>query len=137
MASPENVALVVTSNIRHLVAESRQEMDDALHPNERRDDALALADRFGLSLFFDEPSFEDYCHLVLSKAVASGLLKTMPKDWLHRWSAWQVESREAVREPPSQDLKILLKAQRFSRDRASRSGRTAQQFVDLLARQIL
>lgn len=137
MAIPDNVALVVTTNIRHLVSESRQTVSDALHPQEARDDALALYDRFGLTLFFDEPDCQEYFRLVLSKALSAGLIPSVPENWPALWSEWQASTREVPGEPDTPLLKILSLSLRFSRDRGSRSGRTAQQFVDLIRRQML
>lgn len=137
MPIPDDVALVVTSNIRHLVSESRQIVSDALHPGETRDDALALYDRFGLALFFDEPDRDDYFRLVLAKAVSAGLLSHVPENWLERWTDWQIATQDVPAEPEIPLLRILSRALRFSRDRGSRSGRTAQQFVDLLRRPML
>ncbi len=137
MASPDNVGLVVTSNIRHLVSESRLHASDSIHPEESRDDALALHDRFGLTLFFDEPDLNGYFHLVLNKALSAGLISHIPEDWPSRWDAWQEKSREALLEPETPEIRILMHALRFSRERASRSGRTSQQFVDLLRRNML
>lgn len=137
MASPVNVALIVTSNIRHLVSESRQGLSDALHPQETRDDALALYDRFGLTLFFDEPDQETYFRLVLSKAASAKLLSFVPDNWLSLWTDWQKATQEVPSIPEDPVLLILTQAQRFSRDRGSRSGRTAQQFVDLLRRRMI
>ncbi len=137
MATPVNVALIVTSNIRHLVSESRQGLSDALHPQETRDDALALYDRFGLTLFFDEPDQEGYFRLILSKAVATKILPFVPDNWLSLWADWQKATQEVPAIPEDPLLLILTQGQRFSRDRGSRSGRTAQQFVDLLRRNML
>lgn len=48
---PANVRLAVTSNRRAIIARDQSEAE-ALHARDERDDALALADRFGLSLGF-------------------------------------------------------------------------------------
>ena len=137
MAIPDNVALVVTTNIRHLVSESRQTVSDALHPQEARDDTLALYDRFGLTLFFDEPDCHGYFRLVLSKALSAGLIPSVPENWPALWSDWQAATGEVPGEPDTPLLRILALSLQFSRDRGSRSGRTAQQFVDLIRRQML
>lgn len=137
IGNPENAALIVTSNVRHLVAESKATTSDALHPEEERDDSLALFDRFGLTIFFDEPSLEDYLLLVLAKSCNAGLLPVLSDDWQSRWTTWLKDSRETRVDPSDKDIRILCQAVRFSRNRASRSGRTAQTFVDLLSRNLL
>ncbi len=137
MATPVNVALFVTTNIRHMVSESRESLSDALHPQESRDDALALYDRFGLTLFFDEPDQHAYFRLVLAKAVSSKILQSFPENWLSLWENWQKTAQEVPSIPEDPILMILTRAQRFSRERGSRSGRTAQQFIDLLQRNMI
>lgn len=59
-ARPDNVRLYVTSNRRHVVKRDMAEQDAAANPRDAADDALALADRFGLSLGFhvaDQPTY--------------------------------------------------------------------------------
>jgi uncharacterized protein len=59
-ARPGNVRLYVTSNRRHIVKRDMAEQDSAINPRDAADDALALADRFGLSLGFhvaDQPTY--------------------------------------------------------------------------------
>jgi uncharacterized protein len=59
-ARPGNVRLYVTSNRRHIVKRDMAEQDAAINPRDAADDALALADRFGLSLGFhvaDQPTY--------------------------------------------------------------------------------
>jgi len=137
IGSPENAGLIVTSNVRHLVSESKTTTSDALHPQEERDDSLALYDRFGLTIFFDEPSLEDYLLLVLTKSCNAGILSGLSDDWQLRWTSWLKDSLETRMDPSDKDIRILRLALRFSRDKASRSGRTAQSFVDLLSRKLL
>ncbi len=71
-ARPANVRLYVTSNRRHIVKREMDEQQSAINPRDAADDALALADRFGLSLGFhvaDQPTYlamvdryaETYC----------------------------------------------------------------------------
>ncbi|MGI9590294.1 MAG: ATP-binding protein, partial [Myxococcota bacterium] len=110
-APPENVCIVATSNRRHLVAERASDnlcagLDDAgdLHPSETADERLALADRFGLVLGcygFDQAT---YLELVRQQAARAGLDRP-----------WEELRAEALR---------------WAARRASRSGRTARQFVD-------
>jgi uncharacterized protein len=59
-ARPGNVRLYVTSNRRHIVTRDIDEQSSAINPRDAADDALALADRFGLSLGFhvaDQPTY--------------------------------------------------------------------------------
>jgi uncharacterized protein len=59
-ARPRHVRLYVTSNRRHIVKRDMAEQESAINPRDAVDDALALADRFGLSLGFhvaDQPTY--------------------------------------------------------------------------------
>ncbi len=132
---PENTALVVTSNHRHLVSESFSRREDALNPGETRDDSLALWDRFGLSLTMTEPSLETFLDIVVAKCIDRNLLPAGT-----RRPEVQVDETPG-RAPLPFSLRslpgIVERARRFSLLRASRSGRTAQWFVDLLERGVL
>ena len=111
-APPENVCIVATSNRRHLLPESMEDnraarLDDEgeLHLGEALEERLALSDRFGLLIgfySFDQPTYLAIVEKYMSKA---GF------DLSHG------EARAA--------------ALRWARVRASRSGRTAHQFVDV------
>ena len=110
-APPANVCIVATSNRRHLVAERISDnrgavLDDAgdLHPGETADERLALADRFGLVLGFYGFDQEKYLQVVRRRAERAGLD-----------TPWEQLRAEALR---------------WATRRASRSGRTARQFVD-------
>jgi hypothetical protein len=72
-ARPANVRLVVTSNRRHLMPRDLQEQESAINPRDAVDDALALADRFGLSLGFHVVDQDTYCAIVRRYAEANGL----------------------------------------------------------------
>ena len=61
---PGNVRLVVTSNRRHLVPRDAGEQESGLHVRDAADDALALADRFGLSLGFHVIDQDGYLAIV-------------------------------------------------------------------------
>jgi predicted AAA+ superfamily ATPase len=113
-APPENVRIIATSNRRHLIPERRADqaaarLDDSgeLHLGEALEEKLALSDRFGLVLGFygfDQPT---YLRIVEHYAKQAGL----------------GVAEESLR----------ADALRWALDRASRSGRTARQFVDDLA----
>nr|WP_239805382.1 ATP-binding protein [Croceicoccus hydrothermalis] len=100
---PANVRIAVTSNRRAIVPRHGGEQDDPINPRDAVDDALALADRFGLVLGFHAVSQDDYLAIVAAYANAHAL---------------QYEEADA-----------LAWAQR----RGARSGRVARQFVTELA----
>ncbi|AFS54091.1 MULTISPECIES: DUF815 domain-containing protein [Leptospirillum] len=132
---PENTGLVVTSNHRHLVSESFSRREDALNPGETRDDSLALWDRFGLSLSMTEPSLETYLEIVIAKCIDRNIL---PAGTRRPEIRIDETPGRAPLSAPSRSLEgIVERARRFALLRASRSGRTAQWFVDLLERGIL
>ncbi len=64
VARPSNVRFAVTSNRRAIVNRSAEEQASALNPRDDRDDALALADRFGLSLGFHPCDRATYLEIV-------------------------------------------------------------------------
>jgi uncharacterized protein len=113
-APPENVRIVATSNRRHLLPERRSDnaaarldRDGELHVGESLEEKLALSDRFGLVLGFFGFDQRTYLEIVEHTAKQAGL---------------------------EVDPKVLREeALRFALERASRSGRTARQFVDDLA----
>ncbi len=113
-APPENVCLVATSNRRHLLPETMADNRSArvdergeLHLGEAIDEKLALSDRFGLVLGFYGFDQDTYLAIVDHYVKQAGL---------------ELGS-DQVRE----------EALRWALRRASRSGRTARQFVTDLA----
>jgi len=108
---PANTCIVATSNRRHLVPETmaenrmaRVDEEGELHLGEALEEKLALADRFGLVLgfySFDQPT---YLTIVAHYLARAGV--------------------------PELDDRLRREALRFALQRASRSGRTARQFVD-------
>jgi uncharacterized protein len=113
-ATPPNVCIAATSNRRHLVPERASDNrnagldeDGELHLGEAVEEKLALADRFGLVLGFYGFDQSTYLRIVDRYARKAGL--DVPREWLH------------------------AEALRFALRRASRSGRSARQFVDDLA----
>jgi len=115
LAAPaENVCIVATSNRRHLiqerVADNAQIGLDAagdLQVGETVDEKLALSDRFGLMIGFY--AFDQDAYLEVVKHYAAKAALEMP---------WEELRAEALR---------------WAHRRASRSGRSARQFVDDLA----
>ncbi len=100
---PANVRLIVTANRRHLVPRDLKEQDSAINPRDTVDDALALADRFGLSLGFHVVDQDQYVAIVERYCAAYAL----PFD-AHDAIGWATK-------------------------RGSRSGRVAWQYVTDLA----
>lgn len=105
----ENVLIYATSNRRHLTpqlksdnAEHRWENDE-LNPGESTEEKVALSERFGLWLSFQPFTQSQYIDAVRLHLSRLGV------------SAWNDE------------IKVL--AQRWALNRASRSGRVAQQFA--------
>jgi uncharacterized protein len=74
VARPANVRLYVTSNRRHIVTRDMAEQERAINPRDVVDDALALADRFGLSLGFHACDQETYLAMVARYAAAHGFI---------------------------------------------------------------
>ncbi len=102
-ARPDNVRLYVTSNRRHIVPRHMAEQDDPINPRDVVDDKLALSDRFGLRLGFHAASQDDYLAMIDRYAEVHGL-------------AYQSDD-------------ALL----WARQRGSRSGRVAWQYIVELA----
>ena len=72
MPRPSRVRLVVTSNRRAIVQRDANETE-ALHERDARDDALALADRFGLTLGFHPCDRETYLEILRAYTEPKGL----------------------------------------------------------------
>ena len=115
-AAPENVLIYATSNRRHLIRETwndRADMqhDGDIHRSDTMEEKLSLAGRFGLQIYYPNPSFEEYHTIVRELAEKNPALSAYSEAQLRSLAAaWQVR-------------------------RGSRSGRTAQQFInDLLCR---
>lgn len=102
-ARPANVRLYVTSNRRHIVPRQMSEQDDPVNPRDVLDDRLALSDRFGLRLGFHAASQDDYLAMITRYA--------------------HVHELEY-----DQDDALL-----WSKQRGSRSGRVAWQYIVELA----
>lgn len=102
VARPANVRLAVTSNRRAIVARDAHDAD-ALHERDERDNALALADRFGLRLGFHPANRETY--LAILRAYTDPLELTFDEE----------------------------EALAFAIARGNRSGRTAYQYAVELA----
>ena len=110
-AAPENIRIYATSNRRHLIKETWNDRSDMehngdIHRSDTMEEKLSLSARFGLQIFYPNPTFEEYHAIV--QAIAQREHTTIPADQLRAAaSTWQVRH-------------------------GSRSGRTARQFVDSL-----
>ena len=98
---PAHVRCVVTANRRGIV--EREDTSGAIHERDERDDALALADRFGLTLGFHPADRETYLAILEGYTAPLGLAFD-----------------------PEQALAYAIQ-------RGNRSGRTARQFATELA----
>lgn len=98
---PPHIRLAVTANRRAIV--EREDTSAAIHERDERDDALALADRFGLTLGFHPADRATYLAILRGYAEPLGL---------------PVDEEEAMA---------------FAIQRGNRSGRTALQFATELA----
>ena len=109
-AAPENVLIYATSNRRHLIRETwndRSDMEHSgdVHRSDTMEEKLSLAGRFGLQIYYPNPSFEEYHTIVRELAARDPSLSAYSEAQLRALAAaWQVR-------------------------RGSRSGRTAQQFI--------
>lgn len=116
-AAPENVRIYATSNRRHLIKETWKDRNDMehdgdIHRSETMEEKLSLSSRFGVRVYFPNPDFNEYLHMVTELAGRENRLKDIPEEEIRKKAAtWQVRS-------------------------GTRSGRTARQFIDyMLSRQ--
>jgi hypothetical protein len=98
---PAHIRLIVTANRRTIT--EREDTSGAIHERDERDDALALADRFGLTLGFHPADKDTYL------AIVSGYLAPLGLTFADE------------------------EAMAFAIQRGNRSGRTALQFATELA----
>lgn len=98
---PAHIRLLVTANRRAIV--EREDTSAAIHERDERDDALALADRFGLTLGFHPADKDTYLAILAGYTAPLGL---------------SFDPAEAMA---------------FAIQRGNRSGRTALQFATELA----
>jgi predicted AAA+ superfamily ATPase len=98
---PAHIRLAVTANRRAII--EREDTSAAIHERDERDDALALADRFGLTLGFHPADKDTYLAMLAGYIAPLGL---------------SFDAEEAMA---------------FAIQRGNRSGRTALQFATELA----
>lgn len=98
---PAHIRIVVTANRRAIV--EREDTSAAIHERDERDDALALADRFGLTLGFHPADKDTYLAILAGTLAPLGLT---------------FDAEEAMA---------------YAIQRGNRSGRTALQFATEIA----
>ena len=107
---PSNVLIYATSNRRHLIRESFHDRDGVdiadKHGGDTVQEKLSLASRFGVSIYYGAPTFEEYHTIVSELADRNGI---------------QMDKEELKKE-----------ATRWEMNHGGLSGRTAQQFIDHL-----
>ena len=107
---PSNILIYATSNRRHLVRESFHDRDGVdiadKHGGDTVQEKLSLAYRFGVSIYYGAPSFQEYQEIVAQLARRNGI---------------QMEERE-----------LQQQATQWEMRHGGLSGRTAQQFIDFL-----
>lgn len=103
---PDNVLIYATSNRRHLIKESFDDVKDykpELHSSDTVQEKLSLVARFGVTIYFGAPEKQEYDDIVVTLARKAGI--EMDTDAL------------------------LLEAGRWELNHGGRSGRCAQQFI--------
>ncbi len=107
---PDNVVFYATSNRRHLLPRDMMENErsTAINPGEAIEEKISLSDRFGLWLGFHKCSQDEFLAMVEGYAQHYGLDVADPEAMRHDALEWSIT-------------------------RASRSGRTAWQFIQDLA----
>jgi predicted AAA+ superfamily ATPase len=110
---PENVVLYATSNRRHLLARDmiENEQATAINPGEAIEEKVSLSDRFGLWLGFHAVDQDGYLDMAAGYAAHLGLA-IAPAELQRRALEWSLQ-------------------------RGARSGRTAWQFIQSLASEIV
>ena len=109
-AMPKNVVIYATSNRRHLVKEmwsDRNDMNEEIHKSDTMQEKLSLVSRFGLTINFPSPTHNEYHDIVLGLA--------------HRYSNISISDEE-----------LIKMADRWALQHGEKSGRVAQQYIDLL-----
>ena len=106
---PENVLIYATSNRRHLIRETwgdRSDMEHAgdIHRSDTMEEKLSLAERFGLSIHYSDPTHGEYLAIVRALAARDGL--------------------------QADDETLCRLANQFEIRHGGVSGRVARQFID-------
>jgi Predicted ATPase (AAA+ superfamily) len=112
---PDNVLIYATSNRRHLIREtwndrSDMETTEELHRSDTMQEKLSLVARFGVTINFSSPDFDDFMEIVRVLARRQSNIKLT-------------------------DEQLYAEANKWELSHGGKSGRTAQQFVNYLAGQ--
>lgn len=106
---PNNIAVYVTSNYRHLIKENFGDRDgDDIHVEDTIQQIMSLTNRFGTIITFQRPDRDLFSEIVLSYAKENDI---------------KIEKEELIRQ-----------AEAYAIRSAGRSPRVAKQFVELLSR---
>lgn len=106
---PNNIAVYVTSNYRHLIKENFGDRDgDDIHVEDTIQQIMSLTNRFGTIITFQRPDRDLFSEIVLSYAKENNI---------------KIEKEELIRQ-----------AEAYAIRSAGRSPRVAKQFVELLSR---
>ena len=106
---PNNIAVYVTSNYRHLIKENFGDRDgDDIHVEDTIQQIMSLTNRFGTIITFQRPDRDLFIEIVLSYAKENDI---------------KIEKEELIRQ-----------AEAYAIRSAGRSPRVAKQFVELLSR---
>lgn len=106
---PDNVLIYATSNRRHLIRETfrdKQDRDEELHTNDTVQEKLSLVARFGVTIYFGKPEKKEFQEIVRQLAKRNGI--------------------------KMDEESLLLEANKWELSHGGLSGRTAQQFIDVL-----
>ncbi|MCR4587373.1 MAG: ATP-binding protein [Lachnospiraceae bacterium] len=104
---PGNVLIYATSNRRHLIRENYSDKLDGeldMHTSDTMQEKLSLASRFGMAIYYGEPTPKEFRSIVLALAKKHNV--QMPED------------------------ELLAAANKWQVSHAGFSGRVAQQFID-------
>ena len=106
---PNNIAVYVTSNYRHLIKENFGDRDgDDIHVEDTIQQIMSLTNRFGTIITFQRPDRDLFSEIVLSYAKENDI---------------KIDKEELIRQ-----------AEAYAIRSAGRSPRVAKQFVELLSR---
>lgn len=99
-----NTLIYATSNRRHLIKENFSDRENDIHRSDTMQEELSLSDRFGLSIYFENPDKKNF--LDITEKIAKDRNLNVDYD------------------------KLLTKAELWARRRGGRSPRGAKQFID-------
>ncbi|HHU75179.1 MAG TPA: ATP-binding protein [Clostridiales bacterium] len=114
---PDNVLIYATSNRRHLIREtwndrSDMEKTEEIHRFDTVQEKLSLVARFGITINFSAPSKKEFNEIVKVLAQKHGITHFSEEE-------------------------LILEANRWELAHGGMSGRTAQQFINYLAGQLM